>query len=183
MGTRNLIAIVKNGVVKLAQYAQWDGYPTGEGQGNKIRKFLIKTNLEEFSQKVDTLSWASEDYIDDQMSMNGLVSGLMTYQESQKFNALFPEWGRDIGSDILQLIMDRSNLKVVDCSEFIQDKTSCEWAYVIDMDSHTLSIFKSGSKIPNKYFDGGIGLYKEISFESLPDNDDDWNTLFEKEGD
>ena len=31
MGTRHLIAVHKDGKYPIAQYGQWDGYPTGQG--------------------------------------------------------------------------------------------------------------------------------------------------------
>ena len=31
MGTRSLTAVVLNGKYKVAQYAQYDGYPSGQG--------------------------------------------------------------------------------------------------------------------------------------------------------
>ena len=39
MGTRHLIAAKIDGVYKLAQYGQWDGYP--EGQGVAVLDFLV----------------------------------------------------------------------------------------------------------------------------------------------
>jgi hypothetical protein len=38
MGTRHLIAAKIDGVYKLAQYGQWDGYP--DGQGVAVLDFL-----------------------------------------------------------------------------------------------------------------------------------------------
>ena len=38
MGTRNLIIVKLKGEVKVSQYCQWDGYPTG--QGADLAKFI-----------------------------------------------------------------------------------------------------------------------------------------------
>src|SRR3546814_20563425 len=38
MGTRNLTCVVVDGAYKVAQYGQWDGYPSG--QGATARAFL-----------------------------------------------------------------------------------------------------------------------------------------------
>ena len=31
MGTRHMIGVVKDGIPRIAQYGQWDGYPSGQG--------------------------------------------------------------------------------------------------------------------------------------------------------
>lgn len=40
MGTRHLIEVVVDGQIKVAQYGQWDGYPSG--QGVDVLKFLAE---------------------------------------------------------------------------------------------------------------------------------------------
>ena len=57
MGTRNLTCVVKGGEYKIAQYGQWDGYPTGAGK--KILNFLKNANLEIFSEKVSQLRFVT----------------------------------------------------------------------------------------------------------------------------
>lgn len=42
MGTRNLTCVVKNNKYVVAQYGQWDGYPTGQGQ--TIVEFILGNN-------------------------------------------------------------------------------------------------------------------------------------------
>ena len=38
MGTRNITFVIRNGEKKVAQYCQWDGYPTGRGA--EVLKFV-----------------------------------------------------------------------------------------------------------------------------------------------
>lgn len=40
MGTRNLTMVMVDGVYKVAQYGQWDGYPSGQG----ITVFIFSRN-------------------------------------------------------------------------------------------------------------------------------------------
>lgn len=55
MGTRNSTLVKSKGKVKVAQYGQWDGYPTGQGQ--TIADFLNSdVDLEDFAKKETVLS-------------------------------------------------------------------------------------------------------------------------------
>jgi len=59
MGTRNLTMVISNGKTKVAQYGQWDGYPSG--QGAAILNFFKKADLKVFKEKVDTLpKWITQ---------------------------------------------------------------------------------------------------------------------------
>ena len=53
MGTRHLICVVKDGEFKVAQYGQWDGYFSGQGQN--ILNFLRDDsfNLSHFKEQLD----------------------------------------------------------------------------------------------------------------------------------
>jgi len=51
MGTRHLIVVKKDNEIKVAQYGQWDGYPSG--QGVSILKFLRnKKRIKKLSDKM-----------------------------------------------------------------------------------------------------------------------------------
>jgi len=53
MGTRNLTCVIKGGDFKVAQYGQWDGYPSGSGKD--ILEWLSdpKANFERLAAAVD----------------------------------------------------------------------------------------------------------------------------------
>ena len=55
MGTRNLTIVYKNGDYRVAQYGQWDGYPSGLGAD--ILEFLSNINLQEFKDSIDLISF------------------------------------------------------------------------------------------------------------------------------
>ena len=50
MGTRHMIGVVSDGKYRVAQYGQWDGYPSGQGVG--ILEFLIDGNLDALKRNV-----------------------------------------------------------------------------------------------------------------------------------
>ena len=63
MGTRNLTVVVKDGTHKIAQYGQWDGYPSGVGAD--ILTFLADpTNVEALRSIADRVHFAAEEEID-----------------------------------------------------------------------------------------------------------------------
>jgi hypothetical protein len=44
MGTRNLTMVISKGEYKIAQYGQWDGYPSG--QGSVVLNFLMNLDVD-----------------------------------------------------------------------------------------------------------------------------------------
>lgn len=169
MGTRHLIMVISKKQTKVAQYGQWDGYPSG--QGKSILSFLQNADLKEFEKKVDNLRFMNDEdkkEYDAFLKSIGCENGWMTMEQSSKFQEKYFFLSRDCGSDILGLIMDKPVVKenykgageyvntvynqpvsfLTDSSEFAADSLFCEWAYVIDLDKKTFEVFKGFNKKP-----------------------------------
>lgn len=147
MGTRHLIAVQLNGKYKVAQYGQWDGYPSG--QGAKVLEFLCGVNLKEFKEKVSKLKWVRKGMIEKEAKKSGIGSdGWMTMEQSTRFKDEHPEWHRDTGAEILSLIMEKDKLYLQNSIDFAGDSLFCEWAYVIDLDAETFEVYSGFNKGP-----------------------------------
>ena len=121
MGTRHLIAAFKDGEYKVAQYGQWDGYPSG--QGVNCLKYLKKYNKDKLLKALSLSSFISKD---DKTIGQGYL----------------PEFNRDTSVGILSLIEESNGLKLYNDMNFAKDSLFCEWAYVIDFDSDTFEVYK-----------------------------------------
>ena len=138
MGTRHLIAVYQDGTHKIAQYGQWDGYPSG--QGKDILAFL------QDESKVHMLKT---------YRLKGCR--FLTEKEIEKINLeknpieSRPQLSRNMGADILNLAATVDSLALVDSLEFAADSLFCEWAYVIDFDQNVFEVYKgfntSGSAV------------------------------------
>ena len=147
MGTRHLICVYVDGEYKVAQYGQWDGYPSG--QGIDILKFLQTTNLEIFKEKVRKMRWYTDvemQEITDNHTDNGSIT--MGSLQDIYWKTHLQHISRDTGAKILTMILLdkapalRSNIK------FAQDSLFCEYAYVIDFDEETFEVYEGFNKEP-----------------------------------
>jgi len=159
MGTRNLIAVKLNGEYKVAQYSQWDGYSSGQGAG--VLDFLHRVNLDEFKNKVAQTTWITQEEYDKTWDeVGGTVDerGFVSMEDSNKHKKAYPEFSRDTGSDILDLVNNSEPLKLWNDIDFAHDGLSCEWAYVIDFDKNTFEVFGGFCKEPlqegERFYDG-----------------------------
>lgn len=55
MGTRNITRVISNGIIRVNQYCQWDGYPTNAG--SDVLEFVKNADMEEFQAKVEACSF------------------------------------------------------------------------------------------------------------------------------
>lgn len=140
MGTRHLTVIVKDNKIRLAQYGQWDGYYSGQGENftNFVRNKL-KNNIGSFSEKVDLLENIDDEYYDNVVNH---------YEEINKnkeffipFQVMFPQFSRDTGTDILNVI---NNLSLYDFDGksfpiYIEkDSDWVEFIYAINLDTEEI---------------------------------------------
>lgn len=133
MGTRNSTLVKLDGEIKVEQYGQWDGYPTG--QGATVQDFLKTVNLEDFKKKVKKLGVWTDKEVDD------IVQGHEQYfiGANTDWATQYPELSRDTGAGILQLIADGEVTKVV-LYPFKDDGLMCEYWYELDLDKETVTM-------------------------------------------
>jgi hypothetical protein len=174
MGTRGLIMVYANSEFKVAQYSQWDNYPEGNGQAilNFLRdfdgeyKYLKKTmgRVTEAPEKEIGKSW-----VECGAPQDG--DGFVSLEIADKHTQAYPEWSRDTGAKILPLILSRQGYVALRRSiDFAADSLFCEWAYVIDLDIGTFTVFKGFNQEP---------LDEKDRFYFLQDNAEDWTPPYE----
>ncbi len=152
MGTRNLTVVVKDGEYKVAQYGQWDGYPSGNGV--EILEFLRK-NFAELIDKLHLVQWITDEEQD--KTWEGIksdpTSHWVDFHEASAHEKLYPELSRNTGARILDLILnfepteDKPVLKIYNAIDFASSP-SCEWAWVIDYDKGTFEAYEGYNKEP-----------------------------------
>lgn len=141
MGTRNLTMVTLDGETKVAQYGQWDGYPTG--QGVIIAKFLKRVDLDLFKEKVRALRFSTEEdskEIQEFLESIGSKDGWLTMDQSDKYAERYPALDRDLGASILKMIYETDVEFLIDDSDFKNDTLFCEYWYEINLDNHTVSV-------------------------------------------
>lgn len=139
MGTRNLTIVKSKGVIKISQYGQWDGYPTG--QGSTIAEFFKDCNIPEFKKKVNKLKAWNDKQVDKLYENAGASNGMISLSDARKVENVYPELSRDTGARILSMINSGQVTKVqLHPESFIEDTLWCEYYYIIDLDNETISM-------------------------------------------
>jgi hypothetical protein len=155
MGTRNL-TVVKDlqGTTKIAQYGQWDGYPSYSGI--QALSFLRgKTNVENLLDKLDNVEFVSNEEVDQ------LYKQFETTDwENKDFLNAYPGLHRDTGILILGIVANSNGvIKTVDNTEFANDSLFCEGIYEVDF---------STNKFTSNYND----IVAEFDLDNLPTDEE-----------
>ncbi len=132
MGTRNLTMVRSNGELKIAQYGQWDGNPSG--QGETILQFILSHDMKEFSKKLKETKFLREE---EKEQINKKIK-----DEEMKLPI---SCSRDTGAEILNMVYENPKIELVDESDFLNDGLFCEFAYCIDLDKEMLIVYDSGN--------------------------------------
>lgn len=154
MGTRNLTIVIKDKKPVVAQYGQWDGYPSG--QGSTIYNFLSNCDLNRFNDVVMRCrfiesSKRKEKEIQNFLDKIGCSNGWLNGEQAEKYNEKYPFLTRDNGGDILNLLYEDTTDKLLwinNTYKFAADSLFCEWAYVIDLDKNTFEVYKGFNESP-----------------------------------
>jgi len=168
MGTRNLTMVISNGKTKVAQYGQWDGYPSG--QGVIALDFLHNTPLDKFKEKLEACRFLTPEEV-------------TAWGKAERW---LPQFSRDHGAEILDLIManEESEFILLDKGGFANNSLFCEFAYVIDLDRGTLEVYNGFNTEPlqptDRFYTSSpdadgyypVSLMHEFQLSNLPTDDE-----------
>lgn len=165
MGTRHLTCVKKNKEFKVAQYGQWDGYPTG--QGVDILDNLQSFHMSRFVDRIEQVKSLTEDEVNALWVECGAdpASSLVSVVVAEEFKKKYPSLYRDTGANILRIIYENNGGVPVHLStEFAADGLFCEWAYVIDLDDNTLTVYRGFNQDSNADM-GHFDFLKDMSYK------------------
>ena len=196
-GTRNLTIVIVNDTVHIAKYCQWDGFP--EGQGKTILEFLRdKMDKDKFIQKLKKCSMIESG--DKKIEKSWISCGkepdidFVSLDVSEKFHKVFPNFSRNVGGNILELVQNSENgVETINDFNFAGDSLFCEWTYVINFDSNFFEVYKgfnktkltkhdmfySLQKIGSEYYP--VKLVRKYNLKYLPTNEAFINYFIEQD--
>ena len=122
MGTRNLTKVInKDGVTVVAQYGQWDGYPSGQG----LNTLYHAHNAKMIEDRLGNCKFLNEQECD---NINSLIAA-----SNKPISETYPTLSRDTCSDILGYVaFSTGEVPLVDNSDFENDGLFCEGVYTLD---------------------------------------------------
>lgn len=182
MGTRNLTCVFLDGEYKVAQYGQWDGYPSGQGATalEFLRGLVAAGTVSQFADRVRAISAITvEDYKALWVECGANPDAdFVSFDVAKEFGRRHPHLDRDAGAKILEMIFAGTATKIQRQVEFSGDSLFCEWCYVVDLDRGTFEVFKGFNKAPllpgDRFFGQPVGKseYQPVRLlKSYPLND------------
>ena len=137
MGTRGITQVIDlDGVVRVAQYGQWDHYPSG--QGLNVLEFLSGyKNVDRLQASLFKAYFATDEELQAAVDSVANEDGWMTMDQADKFAAMYPSLTRDTCSDILKVIVySTGRVPLRNDVEFIQDDLMCEGVFTVNFQTN-----------------------------------------------
>ena len=140
MGTRHITAVVSEGQFVVAQYGQWDGYPTGAG--NNIVA-IINGKIDQLKDSLRHIVPVESDTVERYWSECGAQEWGADMETCQRFKAKHMTLDRDTGPDVLDILIHTEvPVELYLDVDFIANGLFCEWVYVVDLDSGMFEIYQ-----------------------------------------
>jgi len=156
MGTRGLWGFYNEGKDKLT-YNHFDSYPTGLGE--TVRKFIIShpvDALRKIASRIELVDGKSEPTSKQILECENWTDLTVSSKSVKDWYCLLRESQSDPES--------YTKLKyMIDSKDFIQDSLFCEFAYIINLDTEKLEIYKGfQTKLQNNRYKPTPEEYKKI---------------------
>lgn len=189
MGTRNLTVVIKDNKIKLSQYGQWDGYfsYTGVKFLDFVKKNLqaksnkeYKRRIEQFKEKIDLLEDISEESYNKYLEIYDQIgtSTKNTSNYSIPFSIMFPQFSRDTGVEILNIVNGLRSYELGGKKFPVQiclDSGWTEFINVIDLDNEEIYMFTNhvfnvevNYEVPSILDTFGMDCYYKAKIKNLP---------------
>jgi hypothetical protein len=155
MGTRNLTVVIdKAGQTKVAQYGQFDGYPSYSGI-TALEFLRDDGNRALLSAKLDLVQFVGDEEVNELYSQFD-----KTDWENKDFLNAYPGLHRDTGVDILSVVANAiAPVKTVDNTDFANDSLFCEGIYEVDFST-------------NKFTSNFNDIVVQYDLDSLPTDEE-----------
>lgn len=168
MGTRNLTMVIDHkGDVKIAQYGQWDGYPSGVGVN--VLNFIKNNELfDSLKSKLSKVRFLDEEGIDkDFVESYNKNAGEFSNQPDNRTNEQ-KKWfnlycNRDLAEEVLINIANSEDEEIILLNRESTAKNDgwVEYSYVINLKENTFGIYTHIDESPIKVY----------SIDNLPESD------------
>jgi hypothetical protein len=128
MGTRGLTKVIKNDKVVVAQYGQWDHYPSGQGL-TALRFLRDENNVDKLEKGLYWLYEVNDQDVEEAYNRTG-----------ENFQTAYPSLIRDTGAGILELIAEaKGAIPVLLNTDFEKDELFCEGVFTVNLDDRTFT--------------------------------------------
>lgn len=143
-------------------------------------------NVEQFKAALRNSSYISTDDLGALWKQHGVGDdGMVTMEQADAMKRDYPQFSRDTGADILEMVQNHDGMLLDNRIEFAADSLFCEWAWVIDLDNWTFEAYEGFNQVPLTEYDRfyslheheddgyhGVRLAEKWSLDHLPSDDE-----------